>query len=156
MKGKGGWEMSRKHHWSMDWKLWHASDVWALNVIAAADCMDKSTHLCDYTSWTLLLVLTLGSPSDTSTLNGVSTARICASSVTPVLVRTSWVSTVNEPCNINKNPWFCVDMNHKCKKIDSNGLFLPITLALQKSLSHLLAFLYQDGDSNKQSLLTIS
>lgn len=40
--------------------------------------------------------------------------------------------------------------------MDSDDLFLPITLALQQALSHLPVFLYQDGESNKQSLLTIS
>lgn len=69
------------------------------SIIAAADWVDKGTDLCDYTSSALLLVVTLGGPSDTSTLNGGSAAKLCAS-VTLLLARASReVSNTSESCN---------------------------------------------------------
>ena len=64
--------ISRRHHWSMDWELTgsrYTFDVQSVNIIAAADQMDRSTDLHNYTSSALLFIFTLGSPPDTGTLN---------------------------------------------------------------------------------------
>lgn len=56
----------------MDWELTgsqYASDVQSLNIIAAADQMDRSTDLHSYTPSAPLCIFTLVSPPDIGTLN---------------------------------------------------------------------------------------